>query len=344
MRRSSRSQGGDDAWSEYLLFNGQQGFSWLIEYQGHWNHARTLSNPPSVGHGQTKFKYQGNEFRLYNHGSAEVIYVVGEFYWRVAVGETCAVDDYVCPPRMLSREVTAKEANWSQAEYRPADEIRAAFGVKAPPPRQIGVYANQPNPLLERHRRACRLFWQLALAATVVQLVFVLFFASQSVLKQRIVLSPQNEEATLSSQEFVLNSRARALQVRHSTDVANNWLSVNTTLVEKNSGEAYLGMQEISYYQGVDDGESWAEGSASDEMVFKAVPAGTYYLVIEYELGKDNVSAVVDTLEVIRDPVGWSNYVLLLIFLVIFPLWSRWRKAAFEARRWNESDLGGEAD
>jgi hypothetical protein len=61
-------------------------------------------------------------------------------------------------------------------------------------------------------------------------------------------------------------------------------------------------------------------------MVFKAVPAGTYYLVIEYELGKDNVSAVVDTLEVIRDPVGWSNYVLLLIFLVIFPLWSRWRR------------------
>ncbi|MCC2866718.1 MAG: DUF4178 domain-containing protein [Candidatus Accumulibacter phosphatis] len=344
MRRSSGSQGSDEAWSEYLLFNGQQGFAWLIEYQGHWNHARTLSNPPSVGRGQKKFKYQGNEFRLYNHGSAEVIYVVGEFYWRVAVGETCAIDDYVCPPRMLSREVTAKEANWSQAEYRPADEIRTAFGVKAPPPCQIGVYANQPNPLLERHRRACRLFWQLALAATVVQLVFALFFASQSVLKQRIVLSPQNEEATLSSQEFVLKSRARALQVRHSTDVANNWLSVNTTLVEKNSGEAYLGMQEISYYQGVDDGESWSEGSASDEMVFRAVPAGTYYLVIEYELGKDNVSAVVDTLEVIRDPVGWSNYVLLLIFLVIFPLWSRWRRGAFEARRWNESDLGGEAD
>jgi hypothetical protein len=140
------------------------------------------------------------------------------------------------------------------------------------------------------------------------------------------VLSPQNEEATLNSQEFVLKSRARALQVRHSTDVDNNWLSVNTALIEKNSGEAYQGMQEISYYRGVDDGESWSEGSASDEMVFRAVPAGTYYLVIEYELGKDNVSAVVDTLEVIRDPVGWSNYVLLLIFLVIFPLWSRWRK------------------
>ena len=42
-----------------------------------------------------------------------------------------------------------------------------------------------------------------------------------------------------------------------------------------------------------------------------------------------------------RNPVTWSNYVLLMIFLAVFPLYSRWRRNAFEARRWNESDLGG---
>jgi hypothetical protein len=76
-------------------------------------------------------------------------------------------------------------------------------------------------------------------------------------------------------------------------------------------------------------------------MVFKAVPPGNYYLVIEYELGTDNAEAVVDTLEVVRNPTGWSNFVLLLIFLAVFPLVSRWRRNAFEARRWSESDLGG---
>ncbi|MBK8580209.1 MAG: DUF4178 domain-containing protein [Candidatus Accumulibacter sp.] len=55
MRRRTTSEGTDYTWSEYLLFNVQQGFAWLIEYQGHWNHARTLSNPPSVARGQRDF-------------------------------------------------------------------------------------------------------------------------------------------------------------------------------------------------------------------------------------------------------------------------------------------------
>jgi hypothetical protein len=343
MRRSTTSAGTEYPWSEYLLFNATDGFAWLIEYQGHWNFARTLAKPPSVSRGQAKFKRDGKEFKLFNSGKAEVTYVVGEFYWRVAVGETCAVDDYVCPPLMLSREVTAKEASWSQAEYLEPADLCAAFRMKTPLPRS-GIYANQPNPLVETHRNTCRLFWKLALAATAVQLAFAFLFASQLVLKQQIVLSPQNDEATLTSQEFVLKSRARALLVRHATDVTNNWLSLSTTLVEKNTGESYSGEQEVSHYKGVDDGESWSEGSPSEEMVFKAVPAGTYYLVIEYELGSDDAAAVVDTLEVVRNPTVWSNFVLLLIFLAIFPLISRWRRNAFEARRWSESDLGGKDD
>lgn len=344
LRRSTSSAGEDYAWSEYLLFNAQDGFAWLIEYQGHWSFARTLANPPSVSRGQAKFKHEGKEFKLYESAQAEVTYVVGEFYWRVSVGESCAVDDYVCPPVMLSREVTAKEASWSRAEYLAAADVGAAFQIKASPPKQIGVYASQPNPLAETHRRTCRLFWQLALAATVVQLAFAFLFASQVVLRQQIVLSPQNDEATLTSQEFVLERRARALLVRHATDVNNNWLSLSTTLIEKNRGDAYHGEQEVSHYKGVDEGESWSEGSPSDEMVFKAVPPGTYYLVVEYELGTDNAAPVVDTLEVVRNPAAWSNFVLLLIFLAVFPLVSRWRRNAFEARRWSGSDVGAKDD
>lgn len=63
-------------------------------------------------------------------------------------------------------------------------------------------------------------------------------------------------------------------------------------------------------------------------------------MLIEYELGSDNSESVVDTIEVIRNPTGWSNYALLLIFLAVFPLLSRWRRNSFEARRWRESDLG----
>ncbi|WP_301101247.1 DUF4178 domain-containing protein [Propionivibrio sp.] len=344
LRRSTRADDVEYAWSEYLLFNAEQGFAWLTEYQGHWNYARTLSSPPSVSRGQPSFSRKRDEFKLFSSGRAEVTYVVGEFYWRVAVGESCFIEDYICPPLMLSREVTDKEANWSESEYLEPEDLCSAFKISFSPPARIGIFANQPNPLVERHRAMARLFWKLALAATLVQLAFVFFFSSQLVLKQQLVLSPHNEEATLSTQEFVLHSRARTLRVKHSTDIENNWIDLTTTLVEKQTGEAYQGAQEVSYYRGVDDGESWSEGDRNDAIAFRNLPPGNYYLSIEYELGKDRRAAVVDTVEVIRNPVTWSNYVLVMILLVVFPLFSRWRRNAFEAQRWNESAIEGDAE
>ena len=64
-------------------------------------------------------------------------YVVGEFYWRVSVGETCLAEEYICPPKMLSREVTDKEASWSEAAYLEPEELRTAFKIAAPAPAQI---------------------------------------------------------------------------------------------------------------------------------------------------------------------------------------------------------------
>ena len=345
LRRSTRSEGVDYAWSEYLLFNAEGGFAWLTEYQGHWNFARTLSNPPSVSRGQASFRRKRDLFKLFSSGQAEVTYVVGEFYWRVAVGESCLVEDYICPPLMLSREVTDKEVTWSESEYLEPDALCAAFGIGAPPPKRIGVFANQPNPLIERHRSVWHLFWPLVLVATCVQLFFVFFLSSQVVLKQPVVLSADSDEA-LTTKEFVLPEPVRSLRVKHSTDVDNNWVGLSTTLVEKSTGEAYQGAQEISYYSGSEGGESWSEGSRDDAIAFPNVPAGTYYLAVEYELGGDrNVNPrVVDTIEVIRNPVPWSNYLLVMLFLLAFPLFSRWRCNAFEAERWSESDLGGGDD
>ena len=345
LRRSTRSEGVEYAWSEYLLFNAEAGFAWLTEYQGHWNFARTLPKPPTVARGQMSFSYQRKLFKRFSAGMAEVTYVEGEFYWRVSIGESCLVEDFICPPRMLSRELTDKEVTWSAGEYLEPEALCAAFGITALPPKRIGVYANQPNPLHERHRKVWQLFWPLALAATCVQLFFVFFVSSQVVLKQPLVLSAANDEA-LTTREFVLDAPVRSLRVKHRTDVDNNWIGLNTTLVEKNSGEAYQGAQEISYYSGSEGGERWSEGSRDDAISFRNVPAGTYYLNVEYELGGDrNVNPrVVDTIEVIGNPVPWSNYVLVILFLLAFPLFSRWRRNAFEAERWSESDLGGDND
>jgi hypothetical protein len=338
LKRRTTVDGIDYDWSEYLLFSAGEGFAWLVEDQGHWNYARTVSEIPRVSRGTEKFKYQDCDFRRFNAGHAEVVYVAGEFYWRVSVGESCETEDFIAPPLMLSRELTNKEVTWSQGEYLSIETLQSAFRPKTPLPSPVGVYANQPNPWEERHRGICKLFWKLALAAVVAQLLFVFVFSSVA-FKHRLVFTPTEDEVTATTPEFVLKSTVRKLEVRHSTDINNNWVSLTTTLIDKNTGRAWLGMQEIAHYSGVDGGESWSEGSKGDELVFKSVPPGTYYLAIDYELGDDRRASVVDSIEVVKNAPGWSNFVFLLIFLVIFPLFSRSRRAAFETRRWSESSL-----
>lgn len=348
MQRFSRAEGEKYFWREYLLFNAKEGFAWLTEYDGHWNFVRTLSNPPSAPQqSRGPIRYAQTTFKHFSLAQAEVDYVLGEFYWRVRVGETCSVDDFISPPRMLSREVTENEVTWSEGVYTEASLIRQAFGVTAAPLTQRGVYANQPNPWDAVSRKSLRLYGVFLLAATLIQLAFLLSSPSGSVLKENFVLSADNAEPLLTSREFVLKEPARALRLRHQTDIDNNWVGLSSVLVEKQTGAAYRADQEIGYYYGVDDGERWSEGSRSDAIVFRNLPAGTYYLNIEYELGGDVKRAdyrVADSVSLTFNPVGWSSYFLLILSLAAFPLQAGLQLSNFETVRWAESDYAEEED
>lgn len=343
LRRSTSFEGSSFTWAEYLLFNDKAGFAWLTEDQGHWNFARPMSKRPPASRKQTSFKFDGRGFQLFNRGRAEVTYVLGEFYWKVRVGENVATADYVCAPTMLSREISAKEVSWSRAEYLEPDSVWAAFQVKAPQPRRVGIYGNQPNYRIASHKKVCALFWTLFLLASAVQFWFVGRTGSLSVMKQDLTYTAGQEE-TVTSAPFQLTAPGRTLYLRHATNLDNNWLSLNTLLVEKDSGATYQATEEISYYHGVDDGESWSEGNSTDEVVFRDIPAGNYYLAVDYELGKDKPDNVSDSIEMIQDPSNWSNYLLLVVFLMIFPLVSRWRRNQFETERWEESGIGNDDD
>src|SRR5580704_236885 len=108
-------------WHEYLLFNPFQGYRWLVMYQGHWNFYTMVKDRPTV-EGQTA-TYQGKDFDLYLQGAAVVRYVLGEFYWRVKVGDSVRVSDYICPPQILSSEADGSEIVWSLGQYIEPDVV-----------------------------------------------------------------------------------------------------------------------------------------------------------------------------------------------------------------------------
>src|SRR5437870_1409564 len=132
MRRAVQVEGVEYEWSEYLLFNPYKGFRWLTEYNGHWNYIKNTSNIPktqSSGFLPTVY-YLGQPFSHFQTAEAQVSYVLGEFYWRVQVGESSQVSDYISPPLILSRELTEKEVVWSIGEYIEPKAIWEGFQLK----------------------------------------------------------------------------------------------------------------------------------------------------------------------------------------------------------------------
>ena len=339
--KQSKSDGIAYDWREYLLAGENGTYRWLTEYNGHWNIVDVLSRPPTSS-GITELdnvRFGDQSFRHFaTTPVAEVIQVAGEFTWRVRRGETCRVLDYVAPPLMLSRESTDSEQNWSLGTYVAPEVIAEAFKLSGRMIAPIGVYANQPNPWQETNRRVFKLFWKLALAAIVLQVFFTYIAGGRTLLRQDVVLSPQMEEDSVVTREFEVRGKPRKIVVRNSTSLDNNWIGLDLMLVNKASGQAWPVTREIAYYYGRDGGESWSEGSRDDEVVFLNIPPGTYYLTVDPDIAPEKPVPVRDTIEVRSGGAGWSNFVMVMIFLSIFPVFTLMRRAAFETGRWAESD------
>ncbi len=337
-QRAISVEGVDYPWQEFLLHHPEGGFRWLVESTGHWSWVSSLVTPPRYQTGQPTATHGGESYLRYSAGSAETRYVIGEFTWKVKVGETWEIADFIAPPKMLSRESSQTETTWSLSEYLPAEEVAAAFKLKTALPAPVGVGMNQPNPRGEAHRRVCGMFWKFLALAVVMQLLWVFVLGGRTLVDQRLVFAPSKDEP-ITTQSFQLDKAARNLVLRHDTDLDNNWLGLNMTLVEKNSGRAWAAQSDVAYWHGSDGGESWSEGDRTRELVFRDLPAGSYYFVIDPEISAEKPVAVADRVKVIRDQAAWSNFFFLLAFLAVLPMFSRYRVSSFEAERWKDADF-----
>ncbi len=135
MRRSTVIEGERFVWSEYLLYNVDKGFTWLIEDEGAW----LIGTPLQSGDVDTsgyprRVQYKNNPFKARNAGEARVEYVLGEFYWKVEVGETVDTRDFERFRNVISREESAGEVQWTYSTVIPAEHLFGAFELPVPPP------------------------------------------------------------------------------------------------------------------------------------------------------------------------------------------------------------------
>lgn len=344
-----RSEGGI-GWSEYLLFNPYAGYAWLITDGRGWSLGRMLTVTPRDAGGAMLL--DGERYKpFFAGGSARVDYVLGEFYWRVAVGERVRTADFVRPGFMLSRETNDAEETWTLAELIDPREMGTAFGTDLPPAWPGSgrpPMPHQPSPWAGLVGRA----WQFAFVAVLALLVLapILGRGGTSV-SETVTLFPEGSERSATIGPIVLTRAKQPVTIRaRSDEVRNQWVDLDYALVDRATQASYEAYDIVEQYEGSDSDGRWSEGNRSTASKIASVPAGTYDLVVD--LGAHNwtgasssyaagIAPVKVTVTVSPGGVFWSNVWLAALLILLPALRMGWQHIRFEASRSGESDVGG---
>jgi hypothetical protein len=339
LRRKTVEDGVSYFWREYLLFNPYKGFRWLMEQNGHWlllKNARGLPVPGgSAAPGQPIYKFHERTYTHFQSCRAEVVAVVGEFYWSVRVGETADCGDYVCPPFALSLEKTNDEMVWSEGEYLTGAQVWAAFQLSGSPPIATGVAPAQPAPGGLDPGKLWTITAAIAFLAILIHIGVVHFSRDEEIFKTSLVYDSTELEKAKVTPSFTIPGHTSNLIIRTYSPLNNHWLYNSYALINEETGLAYDFGQEVSLYQGYEDGEHWTDGNAADEACLAGVPPGRYYLRVEPQ---SDMPRAEYEIRVRRDVVAtWPLF--LVLFLLPIPACNvALRSRLFEVARWKESD------
>ncbi len=334
-------------WDEYLLYSAELGFRWLVHDTGHWSYVVPIS-PGEVFDGEIVATYHNRQFKQFQAVTAYVSSVYGEFYWRVAEGETVYAKDYVNAPEILSKEMTSSEVAWSHGTYMSREQVAGIFGVSPDTltaPSTIGMA--QPNPHVNRWKP-----WAaLVLIGLIVGLVALMTGARRPVFSKDYVL-PALDSATGTQVVFadaIDLQNYQNIRVKMSAPVDNTWAYVEGDFVSEETGLVQNFSVPIEYYHGVEDGESWSEGSVETTTFLSALPTGRYTLRLEaqWERWQQPLSVSVE----VEQGVPRVLYFLVLMGILLGGLaLALLVRSSFEKRRWAESmftvvdDSGDDSD
>ena len=131
----------------------------------------------------------------------------------------------------------------------------------------------------------------------------------------------------------------RNVKISASAPVNNSGADLDVDLINEQNQEVESVNIPVSYYQGVEEGESWSEGSPSSDATLSSLPAGKYTLRLEGAL--DNVQLPLPVSVKVEQGVNRGvNFVCAFIILLLIPLVGLIRKLSFESGRWKDSMFG----
>lgn len=275
-----RSVAGGWAWEEYLLFNPYHGYRWLITDGRGWSLGKQLTFTPQRDDYETLRIGSQTFQRFYQDSTARVDYVLGEFYWRVSVGEEVVGADWARPGAMLSREKNAHEVSWTRAVLLGRDEVPNAFGVerkgRAWPP-----MPHEPSPNAAWLGSGLRIGLGVML---LLALLAVMFGGTRWATAGTFPVAPEGSERTVTLGPIHFGSLYQRVEIRADVPtLENGWVDLDYSLVNRSTQQVYEAYGAAERYSGSDADGPWSEGSRRSSVSVASVPAGDYDLVVDYK-------------------------------------------------------------
>lgn len=323
-------------WREYTLFNEQEGFAFLSEYDGHWIYLKEAGEAPVVLHqNEKKVSFNGRDYAVFNSYTYKVVQAKGEFPYNIFDNQNTICKEYIDPPFIWIQERDKQEGiRWFSGSHISHHELRSAF-PDAALKRAVGVGAVQPGSVSKR---------KLILATLVGLLAVFLahFFTTTGNQSRQLFFNNYTFPDTVNAVsvvtgKYVFDKPKSNLKLVIFAPVQNSWFELGATLVNSETGKEYSLEKGVEYYRGVSDGESWSEGSNTENAYFTRIPAGTYFLQMQgtREAGFSGVRDF--SVEAIYDVTNNRNLWFALLLFILWPLVKYLYSSYQENERWRNS-------
>ncbi len=326
------------SWTEYTLFHPVEGCRTLSESDGHYNllKASRFYNRSNLTR-EARHPEKGS-FQLYSRYKYTIRHAEGEFLSDITGKELPACDDYVNPPYILSYERTAHEAWWYEGEYVSHKTLRSWLKEPVVLPRWEGVAPSQPFAYSMTRSQLVKLT-ALAIGLLILaQIILSSFVTTPKAVSSQSYTSPDNSaEKTYISQPFEITANHCATDFCIGSNLDNNWLETDFTLVNETTGEQYYFSGVVEYYYGYEDGEAWSEGSRDATLTVEHLTKGRYHYNVTTTADSAKPAGSL-TVTVIENVSLALNFWLAALCLVAFPLYIYMRRKNFERRQWSNSD------